>query len=52
MIQGRMIGHQAEIGVTLRQPNRPDMEIEFVVDTGFEGALTLPPSAVAALGLH
>lgn len=51
MIQGRMNGFQAEIGVTVRLQNRPDIEIEFVIDTGFEGALTLPPAAVAALGL-
>jgi len=25
--------------------------MEFVIDTGFEGALTMPPEAVAALGL-
>ncbi len=34
-----------------RLSNQPDIEIEFVIDTGFEGALTLPPKAVAALGL-
>jgi predicted aspartyl protease len=27
------------------------MEIEFVVDTGFEGALSLPIDAITALGL-
>jgi clan AA aspartic protease len=30
---------------------QPDLQIEFVVDTGFEGALTLPATAVARLGL-
>ena len=30
---------------------QPDMQIEFVIDTGFEGALTLPPQAVAAFAL-
>jgi clan AA aspartic protease len=37
--------------VAFRLANQPDVKIEFVVDTGFEGFLTLPPPAVAALGL-
>lgn len=51
MIQGLVTGLQAHVGVVFRFTNQPDVEIEFVIDTGFEGALTLPPSAVAALGL-
>lgn len=51
MIQGRMNGLQPQIKVLFRRVNQPDLEIEFVVDTGFEGALTLPPAAVAAMGL-
>lgn len=51
MIVGNVLGMQARIGVTFRVPHQPDIEIEFVVDTGFEGALTLPPAAIAALGL-
>lgn len=51
MIKGRVTDLQARVGVTFRLPDRPDMEIEFVVDTGFAGALTLPPTAVAVLGL-
>ena len=51
MIVGRMVGLQACVDVTFRLLNRPDLVIEFVVDTGFEGALTLPKAAVAALGL-
>lgn len=51
MTHGRVSGLQAQVGVVFRLPNRPDVEIEFVVDTGFEGALTLPAAAVAALGL-
>jgi clan AA aspartic protease len=42
---------QARVNVVFRLPGRPDLAIECVVDTGFAGALTLPPSAVAALGL-
>jgi clan AA aspartic protease len=51
MISGLVTGLQAKVGVVFRLPNQPDVEIEFVVDTGFEGALTLPHAAVAALGL-
>jgi clan AA aspartic protease len=51
MIQGHVRELQARVGVVFRIPNRPPVEIEFVVDTGFEGALTLPPEAVAALEL-
>lgn len=39
------------IPVTFRLSGRPDLAIEFVVDTGFTGALTLPLAAVTALGL-
>lgn len=51
MIHGHVTGLQALTNVIFRLPNQPDVEIEFVVDTGFEGALTLPPAAVSALGL-
>lgn len=51
MITGTVVGLQAQVSVTLRLPGQPDIAIEFVVDTGFEGALALPPKAVAALGL-
>lgn len=51
MITGNVTDLQACVGVVLRLPERPDIEIEFVVDTGFAGTLTLPASAVAALGL-
>lgn len=51
MIIGRVSHLEPRIGVVFRFPNRPDMEIEFVVDTGFAGYLTLPPAAVAVIGL-
>ena len=51
MIHGTVVGLQARINVILRPPERSDVEIECVVDTGFEGALTLPPDVVAALKL-
>ena len=39
------------VPVTFRLPGYPDLTIEFVVDTGFVGFLTLPVVAVAAMGL-
>jgi clan AA aspartic protease len=48
---GRVSGRRALLHVVLRLIGRPDLSIEFVVDTGFTGFLTLPPAAVTALGL-
>lgn len=51
MIRGIVHDLQARVNVVFRLPGRPDLSIECVVDTGFEGALALPPAAVAAMGL-
>ncbi|MDZ7957908.1 MAG: clan AA aspartic protease [Aulosira sp. DedQUE10] len=51
MIHGNVVGLQARMGVILLPPERSGIEIECVVDTGFEGFLTLPPSVIADLGL-
>ena len=51
MIVGSVTNLEARIEVTLYLPGLPDRLIEFVVDTGFEGALALPPATVASLGL-
>ncbi|GET41330.1 hypothetical protein MiSe_61420 [Microseira wollei NIES-4236] len=51
-MQGTVVGFQARIGVIFRVPGQEDLlEIECVVDTGFEGFLTLPSAAIAQLGL-
>ena len=50
-----MIGHveslHALVPITFRFSDKPDIAIEFVVDTGYTGYLTLPAAAVAAVGL-
>lgn len=50
-----MTGHVEEghalLPVTFRLDGEREVSIEFVVDTGFVGQLTLPTSAVEALGL-
>jgi clan AA aspartic protease len=51
MIRGRVDGLQARVGVTFRIVGQPNVEIECVVNTGFEGALALPRGAVLAMGL-
>jgi len=47
-MKDRVSGCQACLGVTFRLEDRPDLVLEFVVDTGFAGHLTLPQSAVEA----
>lgn len=51
MIQGLVVASQIRVGVLFCLPGQPELEIKFVVDTGFEGELTLPISAVAILQL-
>ena len=51
MIEGNVEDLQACVQVLVRSPYKNDLTIEFIVDTGFEGALTLPPDTVEALGL-
>lgn len=51
MISGRVVGLQARLSVIVRIPGNAAIEIECVVDTGFEGFLTLPPAAITKLGL-
>jgi len=51
MISGTVVGLQMQVEVIFRLPNQPNLKLEFIVDTGFEGALTLPPGAITALGL-
>ncbi len=51
MIHGTVVGLQARMSVIIRPPGRSDVEIECVVDTGFEGFLTLPLAVVNELQL-
>ena len=48
---GRMNNLHALMEVVFRLPFQPDLSLEFVIDTGFTGELTLPQPAVSALGL-
>jgi clan AA aspartic protease len=48
---GVVFGRQAQIKIVLRISGYPDLEIACVIDTGFEGALTLPAAVVTKLQL-
>jgi clan AA aspartic protease len=51
VINGTVVRLQAQIGVIVCLPGSSNLEIKCVVDTGFEGFLTLPPAAIEQLGL-
>ena len=42
---------EAVVPLSLRGPEGQAREVDAVIDTGYSGFLTLPPSLVAALGL-
>jgi clan AA aspartic protease len=52
MITGRVTAlREATIRLTVRGPNQHQQEVEAVIDTGFNGFLTLPSHVVHALQL-
>jgi clan AA aspartic protease len=51
VISGIVTNRHATVRVIFRLTNRPDLAIEFVIDTGFTDYLCLPPEAVALLRL-
>lgn len=51
MIHGNVFGLQARINLIICLSEPANIEIECVVDTGFEGFLTLPPVVITELGL-
>ena len=52
MIEGFVnASYEAVISLTLRGPSGQAHEIDAVIDTGFNGFLTLPPALVSELGL-
>jgi clan AA aspartic protease len=42
---------EAIISLTVRGPSGQEREIQAVIDTGFDGSLTLPPALITTLGL-
>jgi len=51
MITGHVEKSHALLPITFRRISSSDLSIEFIVDTGFTGFLTLSPAAVIALQL-
>lgn len=51
MMTGSVRARHVLLPVAFRLPGRPDLTLEFVVDTGFTGMLTLPVARIAAMGL-
>ena len=52
MISGVVNAHaEATIRLPVRAADGREQEIEAVLDTGFNGSLTLPPAIIASLGL-
>ena len=53
MIIGVVNAHaEATIRLPVRAADGQEQEIEVVLDTGFNGSLTLPPTMIAGLGLQ
>jgi clan AA aspartic protease len=51
MITGTISQRRAYVSLVVRGPAGQQGEVEFVLDTGFTGAMTLPPAACTALVL-
>jgi predicted aspartyl protease len=49
VISGIVIDRHATVTLTFMLPNGSTLPIELVIDTGFTGALCLPPEAVSLL---
>jgi predicted aspartyl protease len=53
MIIGVVNAHtEATIPLPMRAADGREQEIEAILDTGFNGSLTLPPTMIASLGLQ
>ena len=52
MIEGFVnANYEPVVSLLLQGPSGPAQEVEAVIDTGFNGYLTLPPALVSELGL-
>jgi clan AA aspartic protease len=52
MITGVVKHDEARVRLNVKGERGRVQEIEAVIDSGFTGALTLPPAVIATLGLH
>ncbi len=52
MIIGAVKSNEARIRLTVRGRRNREQEVQAVVDSGYTGALTLPPALITLLGLR
>ena len=52
MITGAVQSDEARIRLKVKGRRGREQEVEAVIDSGFTGALTLPPALIATLGLR
>jgi len=52
MITGMVRSDEARIRLTVKGGRGREQEVEAVIDSGYTGALTLPPALIASLGLR
>jgi clan AA aspartic protease len=52
MITGAVRSDEARIHLRVKGRRRREQEIDAVIDSGYTGALTLPPALIASLGLR
>jgi clan AA aspartic protease len=52
MIRGAVKSDEARIRLKVRGRGGQEQEVEAVIDSGYSGALTLPPALIAQLGLR
>lgn len=52
MITGVVKSDEARVRLKVKGRRGREQEVEAVIDSGFTGALTLPPALIAALGLR
>ncbi|MDY0168719.1 MAG: clan AA aspartic protease [Thermoguttaceae bacterium] len=52
MISGVVKSNEARIRLNVKGPQRQEQDVDAVIDTGYTGSLTLPPSLVRELELN
>lgn len=51
MISGRIRNREAIVDLEISRPGQPSRQLEAIIDTGYNGYLTLPSPLVTILGL-
>jgi clan AA aspartic protease len=51
VIKGKVVGRRPSVQIVFLLTGQPSFGIDFVIDTGFNDYLTLPPQAISAMNL-